>query len=102
MMQGTLVINLDPPFIGFFPKSHPRLSQQPDLDTWSYCTHEQIKQLLIDIDAIPSCQHWPPRECILRLPVTLSRRILAKHGLAKCNTDNQITPSSVPLVRRIS
>lgn len=102
MIEGTLVINLDPPYMGFLPKSSSQFSHYMDADTWCNCTLEQIKSLLIDLDVITPAQHWPPRECILRLPVVLPRERLAKHGLATLRNLETITIAKPAMMRRIS
>lgn len=102
MIEGTLVINLDPPYIGFFPNRQSQPMLCPEADSWSYCTQQQIKELLIDLDVIQANQHWPPRECILRLPIALPKVKLAKHGLTKPHSIEIATIAKPRPVRRIS
>lgn len=89
MIEGILVINLDPPYMGFFEKDDAKLAGDlPSRMLWRDCSLYELRDLLIDLEAITAPQAWPPRECILRLPVLLPRAKLVKHGLAGfCDED---------------
>ncbi len=104
MIEGTLVINLEPPYMGFLPKPCGQpINAVGDLKnyTWHYCTQTQIKDLLVELGVISTGQLWPPRECILRLPVVLPMKSLTKHGLLNIHS-LELTTSSNRLLRRIS
>lgn len=80
MIEGTLIVNFEPPYIGF---SMPReIGQKPLVnDLWRYCSKEEIRDLLIELDVISANQAWPPRDLILRLPVNLPRKVLENLNL---------------------
>jgi hypothetical protein len=86
MIEGMLIINLDPPYMGFTPTSG-RQAIPVDAEPWRHCTHEQIRNLLLDLDVITVSDPWPLRDCILRLPIVLSKTKLVKHGLLKLPVD---------------
>lgn len=102
MIEGILLINLEPSYMGFFPKPGNALTCCTDTDSWCYCTQDQIKALLLDLEILLPHQNWPPREYILRLPVTLPRTKLAKHGLAKPHIHDPLKLPQPALMRRIS
>ncbi len=80
MIEGTLIVNFDPPFIGFSsPKATKAEIEGSQLRR--YCSLEEIRLLLIDLDCISEYQAWPPRELILRLPVNLPKKVLEKLNL---------------------
>lgn len=83
MLEGMLVVNTDPPYIGFYPKLGAETGNTAQSGVWRYCTHEQIKDLLLDLHVISVTDRWPLRECILRLPITCSRAHLVTHGLVR-------------------
>lgn len=98
MLKGLLVVNLDPPYIGFLPEARAEASSSSQSDVWCYCTHEQIRDLLLDLHVMSVHDRWPLRECILRLPITWSRANLAKHGLARLPKDLAVAQP----IRRVS
>jgi hypothetical protein len=83
MIEGTLVVNLDPPYMDFLPNTSTETKDNSACEncTWHYCTIEQIREFLVELGLIYKAQQWPPREYILRLPVRLPIRSLAKLGL---------------------
>ncbi|HEY9758753.1 MAG TPA: hypothetical protein V6C97_26535 [Oculatellaceae cyanobacterium] len=76
MIAGILIINLDPPYMGFAP-----CEQAVPGESWCHCNHEQIRNLLLDLNIITINDPWPVRECFLRMPITLPKSTLLKHGL---------------------
>jgi hypothetical protein len=96
MIEGTLVVNLDPPYMGFLLNT-----DACENCTWCYCTLEQMRDFLVELGLIHKAQQWPPREYILRLPARLPINSLAKHGLLNVRT---LEFASVPdrLLKRIS
>lgn len=93
MVQGLLVINLDPPFIGFSTTpDNPR--QATIRESWHDCSLQEIRDVLIDLDAISPNLPWPPRDYILRLPVDLSKSSLQKLNLINPPIANAIFVSN--------
>lgn len=72
MIDGILVINLDPPYAGFSSK-YSRCIR--------HCTVDELCVFLNDLGHLAPGQSWPPREYILRLPGSFSKDALAKFGL---------------------
>lgn len=80
MVEGILVVNLDPPYIGFVQKQDK--SQGKRLaGALKNCTANEIRQTLLELGAITPQQQWPPRECTIRVPGSYSLAVLAKLGL---------------------
>lgn len=73
MIHGLLVVNLDPPYAAF------RTGQ--DDEYWKDCTVEELREFLIEIDALSPDQTWPPREYVLRVHGKFKIATLAKLGL---------------------
>lgn len=78
MLEGHLIVNFEPAYIGFAPVKNA-------VNVYSlrrrYCSIEEIRTLLLDLDVITPAQNWPPRELILRLPVSISSSVLEKMQL---------------------
>ncbi|MBX9770767.1 MAG: hypothetical protein K2X29_05320 [Candidatus Obscuribacterales bacterium] len=100
MIRGILTINLDPPYVGFLPDPHIQPASSLPIHSWHHCTVDEIRNLLMDAEAISPEHSWPPRECILHLPIVLSKTTLAKHGLIH-NLDVIATPKRT-LIQRVS
>lgn len=102
MIEGTLVVNLDPPYMGFLPKTSVDTINTAACAncTWCYCTLEQMRDFLVELGLIHPAQQWPSREYILRLPSRLPIRSLAKHGLLNVPT-LQFASGSDRLLKRI-
>lgn len=62
MIQGILVINLDPPYVGFSQNSALHGTAIAGVDTWRHCTIDQIKNQVIDLNALTPLQQWPHDE----------------------------------------
>ena len=77
MIDGILVINLDPPYAGFSSESG---------QFWKDCTVDELNALLIEIKGFMPGTSWPPREYVLRLPGHFSKDALAKFGLINLAT----------------
>ncbi|HEY9772645.1 MAG TPA: hypothetical protein V6C81_02425 [Planktothrix sp.] len=75
MIKGTLVVNLNPPYIGF--------TSQQDGEQWKHCTVNDVKSLLVELDAIFPQVQWPPRDCMIRVQGDFPSQKLAKFGLTK-------------------
>lgn len=83
MVEGILVVNLDPPYIGFVKKESMAGAESKRLrGALKNCTANELRQLLIELGAITDKQQWPPRDCTMRVPGTYPAAILAKMGLA--------------------
>jgi hypothetical protein len=46
---------------------------------WRYYSWSEITRFIEEIELIPAEQKWHPRECIVRMPVDLSKEILIKY-----------------------
>lgn len=78
MIQGILIVNFEPAYIGFTPCIADGGATQLRR---RYCSLEEIRSLLIEMDVIHESQSWPPRDLILRLPVKMPRELLRKFAL---------------------
>lgn len=77
MVQGVLMICLEPASMAFIPDE----GKGSNIIWQRYCTPEEIRTLLLDLDALAPWQGWPLRELQVRLPGTFPSAILIKHGL---------------------
>lgn len=102
MIEGILLINLDPPYIAF--SQAPQSSQNSDskIDEWRPCSVDEIRQLLIELDAILPHHPWPPQEIVLRLPITLPKSELARLSLLKLRNLESVPVTDEPVLRLIS
>lgn len=73
MIRGTFIANLDPPFVEFISDGNTRVRRP--------CTIEELRAILIEMEALHKTHAWPVREYVLRLPVELSREKLLKLGI---------------------
>jgi len=105
MIEGTLLVNLDPPFMAFQPRRCGQsIDRAVDIETEIRCdcTQAQIKDFLVELEVISVTQAWPPRECIMRLATKLPVRILLKHGLLKMPSLEHFIVANTKPLRRIS
>lgn len=72
IIQGVLVVNLEPAYIGFSHNSDDQKRSSSAEYTWRDCSVEEIRELLIELGVIAPNQSWSPGECIMRLPMELS------------------------------
>lgn len=75
MIEGLLQINLDPPYMAFHSLNNDSCGKS--------CTVEDVRVLLVDLNAIPPGQHWPLREFTMRLAGRFANETLQKFGLVK-------------------
>ncbi len=82
MVEGILVVNLDPPYLGFVQKlkKDPGLKKFPQA-SFKNCTLKEVHDVLLDLGVISTQQHWPPRDCMIRIPTSLPASTLKKYGL---------------------
>jgi len=79
MINGTLIVNLDPPYLAF---NREAAQQDGRNGCWQrYCTPAEIQALLLDLEAISPDQSWPIHEYQALLRGAFSELTLAKHGL---------------------
>lgn len=86
MVEGTLVVNLDPPYVSFVERNGEGTTPSPDRKRntlTKQCTIQELRNMLIDLGAILPYQQWPPRDCMMRLPGSFSQATLRKLGLEK-------------------
>ena len=82
MVEGILVVNLDPPYVGFVQKESKTPGDNKRLKgSLKTCTVPELRQMLLDLGAITPQQPWPPRDCTISLPGSYSAAVLAKVGL---------------------
>ncbi|MBX9570638.1 MAG: hypothetical protein K2X77_17230 [Candidatus Obscuribacterales bacterium] len=83
MVEGTLVVNLDPPYVSFVEHEGVKTGaeRRRRATAFKHCTIQELRMMLIDLGAIVPYQHWPPRDCMMRLPGTYSQATLDKLGL---------------------
>lgn len=70
LIEGMLIVNLDPPYIGFTQSKPVELSERP-FKMSVPCSADDIRRLLLNLDVIDQFQNWPPRECVLLLQSSL-------------------------------
>jgi hypothetical protein len=58
-------------------------TSQKNGEQWKNCTVNDVKSLLVELDAIVPQVQWPPRDCFLRISGQFPTKKLAKFGLAK-------------------
>ena len=76
MIEGILTVNLDPPYCSFHSHTtgfHYIRSAE--------CTVDEIRAILLELGAISSSQHWPMKECFVRLTGRFSEAQLGELGL---------------------
>jgi hypothetical protein len=82
MVEGILVVNLDPPYVGFVQNDDKQASDHKRLrGALRNCTLPELRQMLLELGAISPQQQWPPRDCTIRVPGSFSAATLAKVGL---------------------
>jgi hypothetical protein len=83
MIDGTLMINLNPPCAGFSSESGK---------FWKNCTVDELRALLIELGGLAPEQAWPPGEYVLRMPGRFLRDTLTKFGLIKMASVSRVSP----------
>lgn len=78
MVEGILVVNLDPPYLGFEDASDTKHARGA-LKNCSSLT--ELRQMLIELGVISAQQPWPPRDCAIRVSGSFSQTTLNKLGL---------------------
>ena len=78
MIEGILIVNFEPAFIGFSSSNEMEKTQA----TRRYCSKEEIRSLLVELNVIDENQYWCPREVILRLPVKMPKAVLERLQLS--------------------
>lgn len=82
MLEGILVVNLDPPYVGFVKKHGNQSGDDKRMHgSLRNCSLPELRQMLIELGAISPQQQWPPRDYMIRLPGSFSEATLAKIGL---------------------
>jgi len=81
MIKGMLLINIDPPYVSFSQSSVDSAGNGPGYKALQHCSLEEIKTLLVRLDALLPDQSWPPQECILRLPIVCTKSELSRFSL---------------------
>ena len=83
MVEGILVVNLDPPYVSFVKQetaSNPGQKRR-NAAAVKHCTIQELRKMLIDVGAIMPYQQWPPRDYLVRLPGSFSQDTIDKLGL---------------------
>ena len=79
-MHGMLMINLEPGYIEF-KSDICRDGGAKGIQIRHYCSQEEIRTFLIELDVVNAVQSWPPRDLILRLPMWLPKNIIERLDL---------------------
>jgi len=87
MIDGLLMINLDPPYVGFIANSS---------ECWKNLTVEELRALLTDLGVLAPGESWPPREYMVRARGQFSSGALARFGLVKLAVTRSVPKSEVP------
>ncbi len=82
MVEGILVVNLDPPYVGFVQNENKPGDTRKKRGSVKNCSLSELRLTLIELGAISPNQQWPPRDCAIRVPGSFSDDALAKAGLA--------------------
>ncbi len=69
MINGTLTVSLEPPYLSFCDSEGTNYSR--------YCSKEEIQRVLEDLGNF----NWPLRECVVRIPTKINGLGLAKWRL---------------------
>lgn len=93
MVEGILVVNLDPPYVSFVEQQDKTGTDQRKRKPAAvrHCTIQELRLMLLELGAIVPYQQWPPREYTIHMPGTYSQATLDKLGfeqpkaLAKSN-----------------
>jgi hypothetical protein len=75
MIEGKLVVNLNPPYMGFTSEKHG--------EQWKNCTVNEVRSLLVELEAIIPQVQWPPRDYTVRISGQFPQQKLEKFGLHK-------------------
>lgn len=75
MIEGLLQINLDPPYIAFDSQDNGCSARS--------CTTEDIRALLIALNALGPGRHWPLCDFTMRLAGQFDSKTLQQFGLLK-------------------
>jgi len=86
MIDGTLMINLNPPWAGFSSESD-KISKNFTVD--------ELRALLIELGGLLPEQVWPPGEYMLNMPGRFSRDTLTKFGLIKAASVSRVSPPRI-------
>ncbi|MBX9689490.1 MAG: hypothetical protein K2X27_22460 [Candidatus Obscuribacterales bacterium] len=81
MVEGILLVNLDPPYVSFVEKAAGLSDGKRMRGALRNCTVSEMRQMLLDLGAITPQQHWPLKDCTISLPVSYSSATLHKLGL---------------------
>jgi len=83
MVEGILVVNLDPPYVGFVSQQGEVAGENKRMrGALKNCTLAELRQTLLELGAISAQQQWPPQDCTIRVPGSYSDDALARVGLA--------------------
>ncbi len=82
MIHGILSINLDPPYVGFSQDLNGIDQSDGGMEMSHMSSTEEIRNLLLHLNAITPDQIWPLEECIIRIPLTLPIATLKRFGLS--------------------
>jgi len=80
MVEGILVVNLDPPYVGFVQKQDKQ-GDKKMRGALKNCSLQELRQTLLELGAITPQQQWPPRDCTIRFPGVFSSEALHRVGL---------------------
>ncbi|MBX9687683.1 MAG: hypothetical protein K2X27_13330 [Candidatus Obscuribacterales bacterium] len=90
MSTAVLIVNLDPPYLGIARSDE---GQTGKIESWHSCSLEDIRNLLLDLNAISLETHWPLNELILRIPIELNESTI--RTLQKIKIDKRVLSKSL-------
>jgi hypothetical protein len=62
MIEGTLTVNLDPPYLGFRVEAEDKIYSRS-------CSREDIREILTEFGGL----NWPLKDCVIRMPARFSK-----------------------------
>jgi hypothetical protein len=82
MVEGILVVNLDPPYVGFVVQQQNKQAGENKRlhGALKNCTLNELRQMLLELGAISPQQQWPD-DCPVHFPGSYSEAALEKIGL---------------------
>jgi hypothetical protein len=82
MVEGILLVNLDPPYVGFVVQQTKAPGENKRLrGALKNCSLIELRAMLLELGAITPQQQWPPGDTSLQVPGSYSAATLERMGL---------------------
>ena len=95
-MQGMLFASLEPPRIGFVCTGTDESATSGKQEFWRSCTLDELKEFLLEFNAISVEHNWPIRDYVVYLPGRFPRAKLDKFGLIRVHAgSNRKLPANL-------